>query len=1236
MVESVTEIDALAEFCHASGGVIVEEVSDSVRYRNALQVSSQRIAALDGTGLNEFMGQLLRAQAYRCGSPRDLVNTEIFARDGGCDGWSDRPATPDRWLGSTDTCWQFKSGESGEPSRLRSEVNKPIPLKTLRDGGRFVVVASKSTGEKGIRDRKKELVTAAGRAGLPAETAERISVYGSEDLERWCNQHPAIAARWAGRPPGLWTLDKWATSDEHRMPYQASEAVQSNLAQGRTNLDFVAGSVHHLHIQGPPGVGKTRFALELCREAPWRDTVVYFQQSDDQRLPELIDSVAHERAPKVRLMVVADEAQLEHLLPFRNSVERAGGRLRLVTVGSCSSPDPQRIPELRIEPLDSAMMRGVVNGWYPAMPPEHVDYVTRLADGYLRLARLIAQVVDTDREATVPDVLYRAEIRQLLNRMLGAGGRRELYVVAILTHVGWEGERQEEGAAIASYMGLDWNQVRHVVNDFHRRIHIAPRGGRYRYISPEPLGIYLALEALEDYPGLVDSLPAELPSEGAREAFYRRLESIAGNAGTREYSRKELGFFFRIDDFVAPQSARRWSVFSAADPDAAAANLCRALKSAGVEDRRRIRDQARREIVARLVRIAWRLSAFHDAATALALLAEAENEPWGNNATAEFVARYQVVLGGTALPYLRRLRVIDELLATASPELARIIGRALAQVGRDHVTRSWSAPASARLPEREWRPQSWNEYLDCVDNAVSRLETVVGLGIPALQADMVAVADDLRPLLRYPDSRKRVALFFSAVRNTYPGAREALRKVVAEVMRHFEKDLPPDQRRELADIHAQFEDDALGARLQQHVGPQTWEREPADFSALATELLAAPGVLAEYWPWLTSGDAAAGWELGRSLAKVDGGGGLADRFPVLSGSGSDLRIVCGYVAARREAAGDEWYEHWVASQAEREPQPVRLIFESTWRCGVTDRLAALMARILRSRQVNRGIVGQIAYADWRATTAGALERVLRTMADTGHAGTAISILQRRMEQVPAERERWKPFALDLVKRVDLIRSGGMANHYWQGVATVLVDDHFGELSAAIFEAHASRDKTKSWFMEHEQSVVDVLLACVKRDSGRVWKHLQHYLAHPDKAYFFAIGFPSTVMDLLPVDEVLAWVAELPIEKVSERVIPLTRMSNVGNLADDTLAARLLGQYGDDPMVADSFFSSYVSGSWWGPASSHWNELAEALRGVADRTALAKLRDWASASARKISEMAEQDQQREQEQELLAR
>jgi hypothetical protein len=84
--------------------------------------------------LNVVMGQLLRAQTHKCGSPLNeiRVNTEGGAKDEGSDGWSAKPKTPNDWLGSTDTCWQFKAGSAGEPAQLAGEVTKRIPMETLR------------------------------------------------------------------------------------------------------------------------------------------------------------------------------------------------------------------------------------------------------------------------------------------------------------------------------------------------------------------------------------------------------------------------------------------------------------------------------------------------------------------------------------------------------------------------------------------------------------------------------------------------------------------------------------------------------------------------------------------------------------------------------------------------------------------------------------------------------------------------------------------------------------------------------------------------------------------------------------------------------------------------------------------------------------------------------------------------------------------------------------------------
>ncbi len=1205
-------------------------------YRTALQVPQSLIAALGDTDLNELMRELLAARARRCGCPDASVNTDIDARDDGCDAWSAQPTIEDLWLGSTDTCWQFKAGRAGEPAKLTEEVAKPIPRRTLQEGGRFVVVASGSTsGEAGVRRRREKLRGAAKHAGIPSQN---IEVFGSEKLAKWCNQHPAVAARWAGAPEGLQRFDDWERSDLHRIDYQETSQIAAAFSTTLAHLDFdtqrETDRIHHLHIRGQPGVGKTRFALELCRRAPWRDTVIYVRQADDIRLSQLIDSAAE--AQDVLLTIVADEVQPEQLEPLRDSVGRADGRVQLITIGSCRSRDEQRIRELSIEPLDVGAMREVVSGWYPEMPPEHVDFVTRFADGYVRLGRLTADAVADNPAATVPNLLDRSGIRGLLDRMLGDGDRRCLYAVAVLTHVGWEGDREQEGQAVASHLNLDWNDVRYQVERFHSRMGIAPRGGRYRYISPEPLGIYLAHEAWETHRDLLRSLPEVLPSEEAKEACYKRLESLSSNPQAQAFSRDQLGFFFRIDDFVELHAARRWSAFSAADPDVAARNLRYALTDSSLENRRRITFGALGAVVRRLARIAWRATGFHDAATALALLAEAENQTWGNGASSAFLRKYQVNLAATSLPYLQRLDTLDELAAQGRPALVGLVVSALSRVAYDGPSDVISAP-SDRAPDPEWRASSAQEYVHCIAAAIGRLHTIAAEREPKLKAALLDAAKEVSPLLGWVDASSSVTKLFDRLRDAYPELREPLRKQVGEVMRRNKERLPADHLQTLSRLDARFEDPSLGGRLRQHVGLQPWERDGRpDFTSLAAELLAAPDSLAREWSWLTSGGAAAAWELGTALAEADPCGELAKELPRFPGSGRDLRVVCGYVAAQRKTLGDGWYERWVLTQFGREPQPLGLLMEVVWRCGVTERVAVQVAELLRGTRLSPALVGQLKYGDWTHVSADALQSLLRAMIDMGHGKTAISMLHRRMEQADAETELWQPMAMELVKDLDLIRSREMPNHYWQKVAALLIADRPREIAAAIFRAHAQpEERPKNWFLQHERAVVNVLIGCVSRDPDGVWQELIPYLWPPQEAVWFVSGFPAGVIERMPADDVLAWVAAAPAEQVPQRAMLLSRLTDK-LLTDESLAARIIDVYGDKTMVAEAFFSRQVSGGGLGPVSSRWGKLAQELDHVATETNLAGLCRWAQRYAGPLREMVKQERQREEEEDLLVR
>ena len=120
-------------------------------------------------------------------------------------------------------------------------------------------------------------------------------------------------------------------------------------------------------------MGKTRFALELCRGADWSGAVIYIRQAQDVRLSELVDSATRDK--EIRLTIVADEVQQYQLAPLRDSIERGNGKIRLVTVGHCRTPDPARIPMLEMQPISKEKLSLIVQGWYPSLPLEHVDFV---------------------------------------------------------------------------------------------------------------------------------------------------------------------------------------------------------------------------------------------------------------------------------------------------------------------------------------------------------------------------------------------------------------------------------------------------------------------------------------------------------------------------------------------------------------------------------------------------------------------------------------------------------------------------------------------------------------------------------------------------------------------------------------------------------------------------------------------------------------------------------------------
>lgn len=1183
---------------------------------------------MDEHELNELMRELLRAQAYRTGADVSAVrvNAEVKAKDEGCDGWSPQPGKPDRWLGEVPTCWQFKSGEAGIPSQMRGEVLKRIPRETLKAGGRFVVIASGSVnGQSGESVRKEILVQEAVTHSIPSE---QIVVLGSEALALWCNEHPAIAARWALGLDGLIVFGVWETQRIHSALWQSNDAVRAKLAEFQRNLDFTDGTLLHLHIQGPPGVGKTRFALELCRSAPWRGAVVYVSQAQEVKLLELINAASADKG--AQLMIVADEVQFPQLAVLRDSLDNGDGRIRLITIGHSISPNPVLSPSYEVGPLDKSSMAEVVKGWHPGMPYEHVEFVVRLADGFVRLAKLAAQTVSDNPTTDVRKILDLKQVEDFLAKMLGNGTRRGLHVLACLSIVGWSDDVQDEGRTIAEHFGWNWNDVRLEVDAFHRDFGIAPRGGRYRYISPRPLANYLAMEVWRVFPDEMKTLPDKLPNEKARESYYERLSQIASSPQAQSFSREQLGFFLTLDDFMAPRAARRWAVLVNADPTASAKALSEILASSLVDERRRLADSARREVVWALVRLAWGKTGFGYASKALALLAEAENETWANNATAEFVNGYKLVLGGTALRYQERLKVLDELLALNRPQMTQLVIRALAQIGNRHATRTGFEPAGSGLPELEWQPRG-RDKLDCTILALQFLTRIALKAEPELKDDLMNAAQTVSWMLGESVVRSEVSNFLKSLRQAYPETREPLRALIARTIsferRERDAEAVADQI-EMVQFLQTFEENTLWGRLQQLVGPRSWGEDEPDLAPLAQELLADPALLAAHWAWLTSGEANDSWKLGQALASLDVDGRLESLLPLLERRGSDHRIICMYVEKRREIKGDAWYEEWFQAQYARTPADLHLLVNVVWRAGATDGVLRLLCDAIKAHPIDDQLADALGYGRWYGEVSQeGLRELLQELITQDKYVSTVTVLHERITLRAHEIDWWEELALGVVMNVGLIHDmHNYASFHWKEVVEKYLDKHASKIVGRIFEAHMNQSKGYRAFDHYAEQIVKQALEI---DSLGVWRELSAKLENPDMAYLFTLGFPDRIVDALPHDKIITWIDRDP--KI--RAPLFARLVKLDFRSDETLASKILGQFGELETVRDSFGAAFSSGMWSGTWSGHWNALAASLELVAERTSFDKLRSWAIEKAADLRLQAERDSIRDEEDDL---
>jgi hypothetical protein len=1181
-------------------------------FRPATRVSAEQIRSLDEDRLRDVMAHLLRAEGFLCEIPANeiTVSDNVRAGDDGCDGWSPAHRARSDWLPDVETCWQLKSGSAGEPARLKGEVLKPKPRETLKAGGAFVVVASQASGEVAAEKRREVVRQEAREAGLPTD---RIIVYTCENLADWCNSIPAISSWIAGIPTGFLLFEEWLRDDQHAGPFYAGERVAQEIARARRILDFrSSGRRYHLHIAGQPGIGRSRLAMEIVRDTGLQELAIY-SGAFDQQVGELLGQVRAELT--ARLLLIVDQVAPESVGVLNQQVRLAEGRIRLITISSEQPGETDGIELLNVGRLGAEEMRRLVQSQRLGLPFEHLDFVVRFADGFVKLARIVWRALREDPDVRgLEALLDQNDIRGFLNRLLGGlpdEDRGALEVVALMARVGRDGEVETEGEAITRLFDLNWPDVRGRLRRIDDRLGIVPRAGRYRHVSPQPLALRLAGGALDDYGAIIPQLPDRLPSHSARLALFRRLSQLSDHPVVGAMCQELFDRFSSLAELERSDAAELWDQAAMADPPGAIRAFRRILDGSSSAQRRSFADNSFGAIWT-LEKLARRSETFVEAMYILAELAIVESGLAGYSPSRIFADRLRVVWGGTDVAFVDRLGVLDELHARPDPAYTRLVIQALATAVSGFLGPIvLDGSQDLRDVSTQWQPRDLADDVTARREALVRLAHIARAGVPDHEAGLVKAVIDSLPLMRCGELVGDVRGLVEGMVQAYPECRERLRSKITihlEIEAH-RRDSDPAFSAALQALRDSVADRSFRGRLRQHAEhPRLGTLPPpASLDDLVDEIIAQPDLIGTEWAWLTSGDAHNAMELGAVLGRRDVHGAV---LPVLENpehAGPDLRFLAAYLMAHSAHHPEGWLDVWLEERNARSAADAGSVLEVTCLVGEsTGRSARRLLDLLRDHVLPPMAFNRLRFSRWApGLPAPEFHELFDALASyTELRGTALFLAFWRLQHHPEELDTLEGTLLHLVTDPSLLRSDQF--QVWQSVARPLVRRHASQIAEAAFAA--LRDGPGYWHLA-ELPAGTIVIECIEADPDGVWTELSRLLEDPDGRPGFVMNLPAGLADRFPQERILGWAADS-----SERLVTLARLAAPNFQDDQSLAAVLADRHGAREDVSTTLFNhlcgTFSDGHW----SQRWAEHASNLEQVARTTRRSGLRRWARVIA----------------------
>jgi len=1000
---------------------------------------------------------------------------------------------------------------------------------------------------------------------------------------------------------------------------------------------LLSGAVHHVRLLGEPGVGKTRFALEITR-GDLAPVVLYFR--DGMSFQARSDLIYELVQPDDRrfVVLVVDECGPKDRASIWNLLKSHAGKVRLITIDHGpdeSAGDGVRI--VRVPTTSKEQIAAIIRDY--GVTPLDADRWAEFCEGCPRVAHVIGENLRHNRA----DLFQHPAHTEVWDRFIV--GRDDpiseevilrkiaLMHIALFERFGFESPVHAEMDFIADMATrrderLTRGRFRAIVQEMKRRRIL--QGTTTLYLTPRLLHVYLYRQFWEKFGGdldiaaLLQSMPTQLWRWFVEMLRYgddscpnakKAIDQILGSSGlfpgsalpdTREHGRL----------LMALAEANRKAVLkylqrTLVSEDGA---ICASLRECG------------QYLLWGLERIAVHGDCFIGGADLLLSLAEAETADRARGATEMFSSLFHPAWGQTEAPFERRLPVLQSALDSESPRRREV---ALSACKAAIATRGGFRVVGAEHQGIQkavefWRPtyaELWDAFGNIWQLLVEKLSLWEGEDRRKLLATLVDSAWSMLQVA--PLAEEAVTTLETIAADPMTNVTSLLR-LIKRQLRFKEGKLPHSIADRLRGISDRLDGHDFPSKLRRFVKFSTVDDQfdeeykatnliDRKLNECADEAIKNPELLRNELPWLIREDSSAAYAFAVKIAQRD-----ADRrwlseclrHHEQEGDRAGSSFLGGYLAGIHAQNVQEW-ERCMLQLADCETINARYS-DFVIASGLSEAVVKKVIGLCRA-----GVQAVERLERWwfsprlRELSEDTFASLVGVQIQTGRArlwASAVQMWHTYFVQDDGSRRLPEKMTFTLLadERVADESLLGSFGFYWSRVAAVFMQQYprrKWDLFRKMLLIGIKQWRILGDLDMHQDRVFTTL---VKEDPNGAWEQIAE--AYQDSvgqsrfglSHWLADGGPAVIgsdasgpVQWLPKEIVFSWVTE----DVDDRAAWLASMlpktlngSPAGRLTRDFLT-----KFGRNKRAFDSLLARFRSSSWCGSASDHYRSLRDDAR-----------------------------------------